>query len=212
LRYADLGRFGDTSRYEYWPPHLYDPALIGDTPGFIHPVLDPPRYARSRLMYGGERFLEPHSPMRRDLERLAPEILAPALRACFEQRGERANLFRLRAYLRSRGLRALDAPVDLALGCSVTRRSSSRSVDLGDDHIVDTILGDGAAGSPEFSVYSSLDGITWTPQGYGNASAERCVVTLAPPIVARYIRVDTGQANGPARVRIYGDAIALSDE
>lgn len=125
IAYADLGQFGDVSRYEFWPPSLYDPKLLIDHRGFIHPVLDAERFARLRSIEAPHEFFIPNSALRHDLERVSPRIFVPALRRIFQERGQRDNLTRLRAYLRTNGLKALDEPFNIGLGCPATQSSLS---------------------------------------------------------------------------------------
>jgi hypothetical protein len=125
IRYAELSRYGDVSRYEWWPPNLYAPDLFASAPSFVHPVLDAPRYAKSKLMLGGDDYFVPNSQLQRDFEQLPPRLFVPSLKACFEERGERGNLFKLVKYLRTQGLSRYAFRVNLACGCPAQQSSLS---------------------------------------------------------------------------------------
>jgi hypothetical protein len=122
IRYADLGRFGDVSKYEFWPPRLYNEAMVDDSPGFLHPVLDPARYAHARVRRGGAEFFVADSQLRRDLTQVPPSIYVPALRAHFSAKGEEENLLRLREFIHSSGLQELDFPISLAPALAPVRQ------------------------------------------------------------------------------------------
>ena len=103
IAYADLGQFGDVSRYEFWPPTLYHPSLAAESKSFIHPVLDPARFVRSRVRHGADEFFVAGSPMRRDLEQVDPAVFVPILRDFLSGRREHDRLSQLESYARERG-------------------------------------------------------------------------------------------------------------
>lgn len=81
----ELDGFGGTAAYDHWPPYLESdlPALRAE--GFIHPVLDKPRYIASLLKYhvGLKGYLNPTSLFHRKLRRLTPRDYLVALATSF---------------------------------------------------------------------------------------------------------------------------------
>ena len=108
IGYADLGQFGNVSRYEFWPPTLYSPSLVTEEKCFIHPVLDPPRFVGSRIRHGANEFFVADSPMRRDLEQVDPAVFVPILGDFLASRGEHDGLSQLKTYAMARGLSGLE--------------------------------------------------------------------------------------------------------
>ena len=57
FKWAPLSRYGSVERYDWWPP-LLETALPDERrPGFIHPLLDQPRYVASLLRHSTFRDL-----------------------------------------------------------------------------------------------------------------------------------------------------------
>ncbi len=88
MRMAELSRFGDTTRYDHWPPYLEDDPETRTPRGFIHPVLDPPRYIESLLKYhvGISGYLDPNSLFHRKLRRLPAPLYLQAVTRSFAEK------------------------------------------------------------------------------------------------------------------------------
>jgi hypothetical protein len=106
LNCLDLGYFGSTERFEFWPPHLEGTVQLGAEPAFIHPVLDERRYIPNRLRHDNEpeSYFDPTSPLRTDLARCSADIAAPHLLEAFRRQNNpsaEAQLLHLFPALRS---------------------------------------------------------------------------------------------------------------
>jgi hypothetical protein len=87
----ELSDYGDTARYDHWPPFLETDIEAGGSYGFIHPVLDEDRYVTSMLKYhvGLGGYLNPWSLYQRKLRRLPATRYARALSASFAAKSVR---------------------------------------------------------------------------------------------------------------------------
>ncbi len=57
FKWAPLSSYGSVERYDWWPPMLETALPRVRRPGFIHPLLDQPRYVASRLRHSTKREL-----------------------------------------------------------------------------------------------------------------------------------------------------------
>jgi hypothetical protein len=108
FKVRDLASFGDTSRYEFWPPVLDRRVSLGHAPVFLHPVLDEVRYVPNRLRHEGDpaSFLNPSSSLRRDFEGCDLATIGPPLLEMLHKRGDgaaAAGLLRLCPFLAQAG-------------------------------------------------------------------------------------------------------------
>jgi hypothetical protein len=81
----ELSDFGDTGRYDHWPPYLEIDIEAPAGARFIHPVLDPKRYVASMHKYrvGAVGLLNPASLYHRKLRRLPARRYAAVLASTF---------------------------------------------------------------------------------------------------------------------------------
>lgn len=97
FRLESLERFGSTACLGWWPPYHESelPALVQEA--FLHPVLTGQRYVESVLRSPSpDTWFDPHSLLRRKLDRESPELVIPALVEAFRARRDVAGLIALR--------------------------------------------------------------------------------------------------------------------
>lgn len=87
----ELSDYGDTSRYDHWPPYLEADIGQAKEKVFVHPVLDEERYVSSLLKYkiGLGGYLNPLSLYHRKLRRLRTSRYLSALAASFTAKSVR---------------------------------------------------------------------------------------------------------------------------
>jgi hypothetical protein len=88
FRSAELSEFGDTTAYDHWPPYLEADIEKLPSDGFIHPVLDEPRYISSMFKYrvGLKGYLAPDSLLHRKLRRLPAPLYLQTLATSFAEK------------------------------------------------------------------------------------------------------------------------------
>ena len=73
-----LEDYGDTTRYDWWPPFHEDDLHTMPTPSFAHPVLEGTSYLRSALRHAGLKdWMRRGSPVRRGIERYGVPACMP---------------------------------------------------------------------------------------------------------------------------------------
>jgi len=96
LSFVPLARYGDVTRYNWFPPVLETDLVAPPVgPAFIHPVLDRKRYIASLLRHTHfvRHYFMPRSALRRELARFSGEVSRSQLyRAAARRAGERLRL------------------------------------------------------------------------------------------------------------------------